>query len=146
MNMPTGETVCYVMSMLLVGFAEEIIFRGFLFRAMEKDGRKAAVIVSSVTFGIGHMVNLINGSGAQLLPNLLQVCYAVAAGYLFVTIFLKTQSLYPAIVTHSAVNALSAFSRGDSMGNGALIVSALALFVLSAAYAYYLKPRWAWKE
>ena len=51
--------------MLCVGFAEEVIFRGFLFRAMEKDNVKTAIIGSSVTFGLGHVLNLVNGSGMR---------------------------------------------------------------------------------
>jgi membrane protease YdiL (CAAX protease family) len=94
------ETVFYILSMLYVGFLEEIIFRGFLFCAMAKNGVKSAIIVSSVTFGIGHIVNLINGSGAELLANLFQVIYAMAAGFMFVMIFYKTKSLLPCIVTH----------------------------------------------
>ena len=57
------ETLCFVVSMCCVGFIEEVIFRGFLFRAMEKDKLKTAIIVSSLTFGLGHIVNLFNGSG-----------------------------------------------------------------------------------
>ena len=56
-----AETVFYIISMLCVGFLEEIIFRGFLFLGMEKNNTKAAIIVSSLTFGIGHIVNLLNG-------------------------------------------------------------------------------------
>lgn len=33
-NMPVADTICYVGSMLLVGFLEELIFRGLLFNAM----------------------------------------------------------------------------------------------------------------
>ena len=65
MNTSPLEMVLYILSMLCVGFLEEMIFRGFLFQAMVKDGVKSAIIVSSVTFGIGHIVNLINGSGAD---------------------------------------------------------------------------------
>ena len=36
LNMPLAETVFYVLSMLCVGFLEELIFRGFLFKAMAK--------------------------------------------------------------------------------------------------------------
>ena len=79
LNTSPIETLLYVLSMFCGGFLEEMIFRGFLFNAMAKDGVKSAIIVSSVTFGIGHIVNLINGSGAELLPNLLQVIY----GYWF---------------------------------------------------------------
>lgn len=60
------ETALYVLSMLCVGFIEELIFRGFLFKAMAKDGIKSAIIVSSITFGLGHIINLVNG--AELLP------------------------------------------------------------------------------
>ena len=83
MNVSPLETALYILSMLCVGFLEEMIFRGFLFNAMAKNGVKSAIIVSSVTFGIGHMVNLFNGSGAEFLPNLLQVIYAVAYGFTF---------------------------------------------------------------
>ena len=73
LNYGALEGVLYILSMFCVGFLEVVIFRGLLFEAMKKDNVKSAVIVSSITFGIGHIVNLINGSGAQLLPNLLQV-------------------------------------------------------------------------
>ena len=49
---PVPGLIYAAVSMAFVGFAEELIFRGFLFKAMLKDGNvKAAVIVSSVTFG-----------------------------------------------------------------------------------------------
>ena len=116
---------------------EEIIFRGFLFRALEKDNVKTAVIVSSVTFGIGHIINLFNGSGAELLPNLLQVVYAMAVGFLFVVIYYRTNSLIPCILTHSIFNALSIFSdSGITLKEE--IVSGLLITVIAGAYAVYL--------
>lgn len=131
------KTVLYVASMLCVGFLEEIIFRGFLFKAMARDSLKAAVIVSSVTFGIGHIVNLVNGSGADLLTNLCQVCYAMAAGFLFVILFYRGGSLWPCIVAHSAVNALSVFEK-PGLTAREQILSAAILTVISLAYALIL--------
>ena len=93
MNQAPLETGLYILAMFCVGFLEEMIFRGLLFQAMARDGVKSAVIVSSITFGIGHIVNLFNGSGAELLPNLLQVMYAVAIGFAFVMIYCRTRSL-----------------------------------------------------
>jgi len=136
MNLSLLETVFYVLSMIMVGFLEELIFRGFLFKAMVKGGLRSAVIVSSVTFGIGHIVNLINGSGADLLSNLLQVGYAVAGGFLFVVLFLRSGSLIPCILTHSAINALSAFAVEP--GTAGEIVSAVALGGISLSYALWL--------
>jgi len=86
-NMSVWESLFYMGSMVCVGFLEELIFRGFLFKAMSKDNVTAAIMVSSLTFGIGHIINLLNG--AQFLPTLLQIIYATAAGFLFTIIFLR---------------------------------------------------------
>lgn len=137
MNYSAAETACYVGSMLLVGFLEELIFRGLLFKAISKDNVKTAIIVSSVTFGIGHIVNLINGSGAELVGNLCQVCYAVAIGFLFVIIFYRGKSLVPCMVTHSVLNALSAFGN-KSAGNENIIPVSVILIVVSLSYSLIL--------
>ncbi len=132
------ETILYVLSMFCVGFLEEMIFRGFLFNAMAKNGVKSAIIVSSVTFGIGHIVNLINGSGAELIPNLLQVVYAMAVGFTFVMIFYKTKSLMPCIITHSVFNGLSAFSNEAAITPQREIFSGIAIAIVAIVYAVYL--------
>jgi membrane protease YdiL (CAAX protease family) len=131
------ETVLYILSMLCVGYLEELIFRGFLFRAMAKNGIRSAIIVSSVTFGIGHIINLFNGSGAELIPNLLQVVYAMAVGFMFVMIFYRTNSLIPCILTHSIFNSLSIFSN-NAITMQAETISCVLITLLSGAYAVYL--------
>ena len=138
MNQSPLETVLYILSMFCVGFLEEMIFRGLLFQAMAKDSVKSAIIVSSITFGIGHIVNLFNGSGAQLLPNLLQVMYAVAVGFAFVMIYCKTRSLLPCIVTHSVFNGLSAFANEAVMTPKRQVVSGILLAVIAGGYALCL--------
>ena len=144
LNQSPLETVLYILAMFCVGFLEELIFRGLLFQAMAKDGVKSAIIVSSVTFGIGHIVNLINGSGAEWLPNLLQVVYAIAIGFAFVMIYCKTKSLMPCILTHSIFNGLSAFANEAVMTPRRQIISGVLLVVIAGGYALYLT--FAWKE
>ncbi len=138
LNLSLGEAVLYMLTMLCVGFLEEVIFRGLLFKAMAKDGLKTSVIVSSVTFGIGHIINLFNGSGAELLPNLLQVIYAVAAGFMFVMIFLKSGSLIPCIIGHGVFNAISVFSDESANTGTDRIISCLFLVFVSGLYGVYL--------
>lgn len=138
MNYSALETLLFAASMLCVGFLEELIFRGFLFKAMARDNVRSAIIVSSLTFGIGHIVNLINGSGAGLLPNLCQVCYAVAIGFLFVTIFYRGKSLVPCIVTHGVLNSLSVFSSETAQKLDNIIIVSLILCAVSVAYALWL--------
>ena len=138
LNLSPLETVLYILSMFCVGFLEEMIFRGLLFQAMAENGVKSAIIVSSITFGIGHIVNLINGSGAELLPNLLQIMYAVAIGFAFVMIYCKTKSLMPCIFTHSIFNGLSAFANEAVMTHKRQIISGILLTVIAGGYALYL--------
>lgn len=137
-NLSVGETVLYMITMMCVGFLEEVIFRGLLFKAMSEAGLKSAVTVSSVTFGIGHIINLFNGSGAELLPNLLQVVYAVAAGFMFVMIFLKSGSLIPCIVIHGVFNAVSVFIDEGAITESDRIISCIFLVLVSGIYGGYL--------
>ncbi len=132
------EAALYILTMLCVGFLEEVIFRGLLFHAMRGDNAVPAVIVSSVTFGVGHIVNLLNGSGAELLPNLLQVVYATAAGFMFVMIYLKTGSLFGCIAAHGIFNALSVFADESGMTAATRILSALLLTLITGGYALWL--------
>ena len=134
------ESVYYVLSMLCVGFLEEMIFRGFLFKAMSKDNLKMAIIVSSVTFGIGHLINLFNGSGAEVLASVCQVGYAMAFGYLAVMLFYKSKSLIACILAHGVMNALSIFANVTVMNTYAVQIGvSLVLFVVSIVYAEYIR-------
>ncbi len=138
LNYGALETVLYILSMFCVGFLEEVIFRAFLFDAMRKDNLKAAVVVSSITFGFGHIINLINGSGADLVSNLLQVIYATAAGFMFVMLYYKTKSLLVCIVSHGVFNALSVFANDANETVGTEILSGILLTVITGSYAVYI--------
>ena len=138
MNLSVGETVLYILAMLCVGFLEEVIFRGLLFGAMAKDGIRSAIIVSSVTFGIGHIINLINGSGAELTENILQVIYAIAAGFMFVMIYYRSKSLIVCIAAHGVFNGLSVFSDSQVLSVNQHIISCVFLVVISGFYGAYL--------
>lgn len=132
------EAICYVLTMFCVGFLEEVIFRGLLFNAMRKDGVKSAIVVSSLTFGMGHIINLFNGSGAEFLPNLLQVVYATAAGFMFVMIYYKSQSLWVCIAAHGVFNALSVFVNEATVTDAWRIFSCIFLIVVCGGYGLYL--------
>lgn len=120
--------------MLCVGFIEEIIFRGFLFKAIYADNMKEAILISSLTFGFGHIINLLNG--ANFLSTLLQICYASAIGFLFTIIFLKGKSLLACILTHSILNSLSIFAvQGTPTAN---MIQSLLLCAISILYAFFI--------
>lgn len=132
-NNTTEEIVFHILTMINIGFIEEVIFRGFLFKMMEKDNLKVAIIVNAITFGIGHIINLFNG--ADLISTLIQVCYAMCGGYLFVILFYKSKSIVPCIVTHSMINALSIFNIENNVSR---FISPIFLIVVSLSYAIYI--------
>lgn len=137
--------------MFCVGFLEEVIFRGLLFVAIAKDNIKSAVVISSVTFGIGHIINLFNGSGMNLVNNLCQIVFAIAVGFLLVTIFYRGGSLLPCIIIHSAINTLSTFANDTDLTVEMHLLHIGILIVITVAYTLILtrmllKAQWTKRD
>lgn len=127
-----------VLSMLLIGYVEEMLFRGFLFKALiPKDGIVLSVIISSVTFGIGHIVNLLAGQANT--ETVIQVFFAIAWGFLFTMVFYKSGSLIPCIIAHGLVDAFSKFSMEHGEGNATYEwIYMIATIVVAIVYCLYL--------
>ena len=123
-----------VICMCFVGFLEELIFRGFLFKAMCKTNVKTAILVSSLTFGVGHAINLL--MGAPLLETLLQLLYATAVGFCYTAIFYVSGSILPCILSHAVVNSLSVFVGTPTPVN--LVLTAVLQIVLGVGYGLWL--------
>ena len=103
-----------VSSMILVGYVEEMIFRGFLFRAMLADGKPArAIIISALTFGIGHIINLFTGQAS--FETLLQIIFAVSWGFIFTMVCYKSGSMIPCIIAHAMIDVLSLFAVDNKL-------------------------------
>ena len=130
------EILFYVISMICVGFIEEVIFRGFLFKMIEKTDIERAIIVTSVTFGAGHIVNLLNG--APMISTLFQIFYAFILGYLFVMIFIKSGSIIPTIIAHSFINATAIFNINNTFSF--YIVPAI-IIIIAMIYSEYLRRK-----
>lgn len=128
--------------MIFVGFLEEIIFRGFLFKGICKENVTRAVIISSVTFGIGHVVNLFNGY--DIFSAVVQIVFAVAVGFLLVFIFYRTGSLIACIWFHALNNSVTGFTTGEKLINAlgseqtAALVSTAAKTVITVIYLLYV--------
>jgi membrane protease YdiL (CAAX protease family) len=90
---------------IYIGIMEELIFRGFLFRAVEEHlNAKWAVIVSSIVFGLYHLVNLTTMSMELVI---IQVIYSTAIGFSFAVVFYISKSLLPCIIIHSLTDIMA---------------------------------------
>ena len=149
LNYSLAETICRIVCMLCVGFLEEVIFRGLLFKAIARDNSKFAVMISSVAFGIGHIINLFNGSGMDLAGNLCQIVFAIVVGFLLVTIFYRGGSLLPCILVHAAINTLGTFANDANLTTEMHLLHLAVLVAVAVAYTLILTrtlPKKQWEE
>ena len=145
-------SVLMALNLAIGGYVEEIIFRGFLFRGMAKDNLRSAILVSAITFGVGHIVNLFNT--ADHFGVFLQMAYAIAVGFLYTVIVYKGGSLWPCIASHMFVNGSSVFASEQGLFSSLVATvfgqatpiaveacSAALIIVISGGYAL-----WLWKK
>ena len=131
------EMVFRTVSMICVGFLEEIIFRGFLFKGICKSNVTRAIVISSVTFAVGHIVNLLNGY--DIVQQVIQIVYAVCVGFMLVFVFYRTGSIIMCVAFHSINNSLTAFATTDWGEASALNMIMLAVrLVIMVAYTVYI--------
>lgn len=65
-------------------------------------------------------------------------CFAIAVGFLLVTIFYRGGSLLPCIFTHSAINILSTFANEVGFTVEKQIIHVFIMIVLTVAYTLIL--------
>lgn len=83
---------------VIIGFlpaiCEEIFYRGYVLRGLERKGKTYALLISSLLFAVMH-------------GNFQQMTYAFALGILLGFVVLKTDSLLASIVMHATFNIMS---------------------------------------
>ena len=125
---------------LSIGAAEELAFRGLIFGILAKQAKEKlafALAVSSVLFGLLHLVNLRH----QPLENTLVQVFAVMAFGLFAAVlYVKTNNLLFSIILHG-MNDFSAIlaSGGSTVSQQANPLSVLYEWLLfgTLAFAFY---------
>ena len=109
---------------LLVGFFEEILFRGIFFFVLAsvfehtKKGIIWTYLLSSVAFGAIHILNVFQSGGAAVL----QAGYSILTGGLFGFVLMKTKNVvFPAII-HAVYNFCGLlFTSHIGLGTGSII-------------------------
>ena len=100
---------------------------------MKKTGSlTAAVIVSAITFGMGHIVNLLTGHATG--ETLVQIIFAVAWGFLFTFAYLKGGSLLPCIAIHGLIDVFSVFARDNEVAHWIIIIATVLTAVVYCLY------------
>ncbi|MEH7098055.1 CPBP family intramembrane glutamic endopeptidase [Neobacillus vireti] len=93
-----------------VGFMEEVIFRGLMFKALEKKWNHYLVVAFiSFTFAIGHIISMVAvaQSGGDTI---LQIANAFVVGFMFMMVILASGNLSICIITHILYNFIANIS------------------------------------
>ena len=109
-EVPMDLLAAVVASGVLVGFAEETLFRGIFLRGLREGGRaeSSAAIWTAVAFGLFHLPNVFMGMGAI---GLVQVFLAAVSGSLLYVFRRYYGAILPAMVAHGAWD-ISTFLAG----------------------------------
>ena len=128
-----------VLLVTAVGFIEELLFRGFLLQALRTRGNLTrAIIISGVTFGIGHIVNLLRGW--SLTDQTIQIVAAVLIGIALAYCAVLTGSILPGVVFHALFN-LSGTLTNHSVLWDSVTVGVIAIVMI--VYILFLRNRLA---
>ena len=119
---------------LCVGFAEELYFRGLLFKILKVKGMQFAIIVSSVIFGLTHLINIAGGAGVA--ETILQIFFAFFFGFVCAEILILTGSILPIMLWHTLHDFL-AFTTNDG-SKTFIIIGATIQTVILIAFGIYL--------
>jgi uncharacterized protein len=112
-----GQTiVAFLLAPLLnsiATFGEEFGWRAFLVPALTKFGRKNALLISGVIWGIWHWPVIMMGHnyglnypGFPWLGLLVMVWFTLSVGIIFGWLALRSESVWPAVFAHGALNGI----------------------------------------
>jgi CAAX protease family protein len=87
---------------LMVGFVEEVIFRGLMLHALKGRGLWKAAVITALLFGLTHAFNVL--AGKSLVDDAAQIVYAVGIGFGFAALVLCTGILWPLVLAHWLIN------------------------------------------
>jgi membrane protease YdiL (CAAX protease family) len=125
-ELSTGLLLAILASGVMVGFAEETLFRGIILRGLRTNLRPEAwaMLISSLLFGVFHLTNIINGSPVAAVLN--QVLQASALGAVLY-VFRRARGL---LVVAMVVHGLWDISLFVPAPTGTLAIVGLAVQVV----------------
>ncbi len=138
-ELDAGAVLSALLLVVGVGFVEELLFRGLLFQAiLTKSALNRAILITGITFGIGHVVNLARGY--TMSDQLIQVVAAVVIGVALAYVVAITGSIIPGAIFHALFN-LSGTITAANTSMDVYILSAMV--VVLVPYILFMRIRLA---
>lgn len=130
---------------LAIGFAEELIFRGWLQNEiLEKYGntRKQVIIciiISGIIFGCAHVTNVF--SGQDIITTLMQVLQSSAIGILLASAYYVSKNIWSVIFLHAFYDFAALLGEVNNfkdciMSDDITVVALTITIIMSLIYAF----------
>jgi membrane protease YdiL (CAAX protease family) len=121
----TRDLLQVVLVSLMVGYTEELMFRGILFHGATARFRPLlGAIISSLVFGLFHFINLLGGQGLGWTVS--QAVHAASDGFMYAAIRLITGSLWPTMLLHGLWDLAISSAHTGMQASGGQMAQSLA--------------------
>lgn len=108
-------------TVLLVGFSEELMFRGILLNTfMEKNSKTKAILLSALFFSLLHLPNLLGGT--LITAQIFQLTNTFIMGIFFAVMATKLKNIVPLMIYHALWDFIS-LGQHPSVLNTQLVLS-----------------------
>lgn len=101
----TNYTLMAISVVLLVPLAEEVLYRGLIFRNLYRSSQVAAYLVSMAAFAAVHVLGYIGSESVTTLV----ICFLqyLPAGLCLAWTYTKADNIFAPVVVHALVNAIA---------------------------------------
>ncbi len=137
-----GTIILFLIECFSVGLFEEILFRYLIFIVimqhldMTKKNIFIAMVITSIVFGLFHLINLFSGAG--LGTTIQQVGYTTVLGLMWSMTFFITRNIWVPIILHTTYNffGIIAFRYGtiESRYDPFTIILTIVLALLATIF------------
>lgn len=112
-----SEIVAFIIFVILVGLAEEIIFRGiiadsiFEYFGNSVFGVVKSVVLGGIIFGFAHITNYF--AGQSLEQTIIQMIATSMLGLLLTAIYLRHKNIFGVAILHTILDFMVLFMQGS---------------------------------
>ena len=113
--LPLWRILSFLANMILVGIAEEFLFRGVIAETLlehfgtSRGGIWKACLLSGLLFGCAHLTNLLSSAPLGVL---MQCIFAASLGVLYAAIYFRTGNLWVTVFLHGGMDIISMLVGG----------------------------------
>jgi membrane protease YdiL (CAAX protease family) len=133
---PVRSILLLIVEMFVVGYTEEVLFRGIFWYKLNSLGPVFYIVFSSIIFGLMHSANAINPENPGILVAT-QILNAFLLGIVFAFCFYLTKNIFLLIFTHAIFDILASLVSSSNISLHLSSTFALTIIYLIFIGVFY---------